>query len=116
MQAFRATTSSLIATATAPAAGSTSLPLDIAIETVVATLLMTVGFVVGAPPLRPIPWRVWAGKIEREGEDGFRDGSGNVSRDYLGNPFQGLETRPNFVDIRKQRREFAEWAKAGQEQ
>ena len=67
----------------------------------------------GTPPLRPIQWRVWAGKIEREGEEGFRDSNGNVSKDYMGNPFRVLETRPGFVDIRKQREEFAAWVKSG---
>lgn len=64
----------------------------------------------GAPSLRPIQWRVWAGKIEREGEAGFVDGSGEVVKDYVGNPFRILESRPGFVDIRKQRRDFANWA------
>jgi len=40
----------------------------------------------GAEELKPITWRVWAGKAERE--------SGG------GGPFQGLEERLGFVDIR----------------
>lgn len=66
----------------------------------------------GSPKLRPIQWHVWAGKIEREGVDGFRDGTGEVEKDFRGNPFGVLEVRPGFVDIRKQRREFTGWAKS----
>lgn len=88
-----------------------SLPIDITIETIVATFVVCLGLVLGTPRLRPIRWRVWAGKIEREGEAGFTNSSGEVERDYVGNPFRLLESRPGFVDIRKQRAEFAEWAK-----
>ena len=109
MQSFRAATSRLTLT---PAPGA-SLPIDIAIETVVATLVVCFGLVAGTPPLRPIQWRVWAGKVEREGEEGFKGNDGAVNRDYLGNPFQALETRPGFTNIRKQRREFTEWIKTG---
>lgn len=56
-------------------------------------------------------WDVWAGKIEREGAEGFRNAGGEVEKDFRGNPFAVLEARPGFVDIRKQRKEFAEWAK-----
>lgn len=31
----------------------------------------------------------------------------------MGNPFKVLESRPGFVDIRKQRKEFAEWVREG---
>lgn len=44
------------------------------------------GLVLGAEDLKPISWRVWAGQVEREG-----GGAG---------PFQGLEDRVGFVDIR----------------
>lgn len=71
------------------------------------------GLVLGTRPLRPIEWRVWAGKIEREGEEGFADTEGEVNKDYIGNPFQIFEARPGFVDIRRQRREFADWVKGG---
>ena len=40
----------------------------------------------GAEELKPISWRVWAGQVERQ--------SGG------GGPFQGLEDRVGFVDIR----------------
>lgn len=88
-----------------------SLPVDIAIEAVLATLIICIGLVLGSEPLRPIQWNVWAGKIEREGDAGILDGSGNPDRDFRGNPFAALESRPGFVDIRRQRKEFAEWAK-----
>lgn len=90
-----------------------SLPIDISIETVVATLLICWGLVLGTPELRPIHWRVWAGQIEREGEKGFTNADGEVDKDYVGNPFRVLESRPGFVDIRKQRKEFAEWVREG---
>lgn len=77
-----------------------------------ATLVVVLGLVVGSPKLRPIRWNEWAGKIEREGAAGFSEG-GQEDKDYQGNPFAVLETRPGFVDIRKQRREFADWVKAG---
>jgi hypothetical protein len=56
---------------------------------------------------------VWAGKIEREGEKGFLDANGEVAPDYMGSPYRVLETRPGFVDIRRQRAEFMEWVKKG---
>lgn len=90
---------------------ATSLPIDITIETLVATFVVCLGIILGTSNLRPIQWRVWAGKIEREGEAGFTNSSGEVDKDYVGNPFRLLESRPGFVDIRKQRKEFAEWVK-----
>lgn len=80
------------------------------------TLTVCLGLVLGSPTLRPIRWNEWAGKIEREGEAGFMAGNGEVDKEYRGNPFQTLESRPGFVDIRKQRREFADWVKAGNKQ
>lgn len=88
-----------------------SLPLDIRIETIVATLVVCIGLVLGSPTLRPVQWHVWAGKIERDGAAGFTDGAGEVDKDYRGNPYQFLEARQGFVDIRRQRQEFAAWAK-----
>ena len=87
--------------------------MDIAIEVIVATVVILLGLVLGTRPLRPIQWNVWAGKLEREGEEGFLGNDGEVNKDYVGNPFRMLETRPGFIDIRKQRKEFAEWVKNG---
>jgi hypothetical protein len=87
--------------------------VDIIIETIISTLIILVGLVLGTRPLRPIEWRAWAGKIEREGEEGFTNNAGEVDKDFMGNPFSVLETRPNFVDIRKQRKEFTEWVQKG---
>jgi hypothetical protein len=103
-------TLSTLASSHSPA--SSSLPVDISIETLVAIFTVCLGLVLGTPELRPIQWRVWAGKIEREGEKGFMNG-GEVENDYVGNPFRMLESRPGFVDIRKQRKEFAEWVREG---
>lgn len=63
-----------------------SLPLDIAIETLVGFLLFATGLVLGAEKLKPISWKVWAGQIEREG-------GGE-------NPFRMYEERPGFWDVR----------------
>lgn len=63
-----------------------NLPLDISLETVISVILICTGLVLGAEELKPIQWRVWAGKEERE--------SGG------GGPFQGLEERVGFMDIR----------------
>lgn len=90
--------------------GST-LPVDICIETIVATLVICFGIVIGSEKLHPIRWQVWAGKIEREGKAGFLDGSGQVDKDFRGSPFGMLDSRPGFLDIRKQRLAFAKWAK-----
>ncbi len=65
---------------------SVGLPIDISIETIISVVFICVGLVLGAEELKPISWRVWAGKAERE--------SGG------GGPFQGLEDRLGFVDIR----------------
>jgi hypothetical protein len=87
------------------------LPSDVRAEAIIATIVTVIGLVLSSPKLRPIRWNVWAGKIEREGAAGFLDGGGRVDKDFRGNPFAVLETRPGFVDIRKQRREFADWAR-----
>jgi hypothetical protein len=94
------------------ASAATSLPIDITIETIIATFVITLGLVLGTASLRPIQWRVWAGQIERAGEEGFKTSDGEVNKDYVGNPFRLLETRPGFIDIRKQRKEFADWVKS----
>ncbi len=78
-----------------------------------AIFTVCLGLVLNTPELRPIQWRVWAGKIEREGEAGFSSSDGEVDKDYVGNPFKLLESRPGFVDIRKQRKEFAAWVREG---
>ncbi|KAJ8127598.1 hypothetical protein O1611_g6037 [Lasiodiplodia mahajangana] len=109
LQSHRA--ASLSSLASAQSSAASSLPIDIAIETIVATFIICLGLVSGTSQLRPIQWRVWAGKIEQEGEAGFKNSSGEVEKDFLGNPFRLLESRPGFVDIRKQRREFTAWAK-----
>lgn len=62
------------------------LPLDISLETIFSVFLVCVGLVLGAEELKPITWRVWAGKAERESRGG--------------GPFQALEERLGFMDIR----------------
>jgi hypothetical protein len=100
-----------MASSTAAPPTPDSLPIDISLETIIGTIITSLGLVLSTQPLRPIQWRVWAGKIEREGADGFQNSDGEVQKDYVGNPFRVLETRPGFVDIRKQRKDFAEWVK-----
>ena len=65
---------------------SVALPLDVSIETILSVVFICVGLVLAAEELKPISWRVWAGKTEGEGGGG--------------GPFQGLEDRLGFVDIR----------------
>ncbi|KAI0426805.1 magnesium transporter [Xylaria sp. FL1042] len=109
LQSHRA--ASLSSLASIQSGTASSLPIDITIETIVATFIICLGLVSGTNQLRPIQWRVWAGKIEQEGEAGFKNNSGEVEKDYVGNPFRLLESRPGFIDIRKQRSEFATWVK-----
>ncbi|ESZ91644.1 putative Elongation factor 1-beta [Sclerotinia borealis F-4128] len=101
---------------TSHAANTASLPIDISIETIVSIFIVCLGLVLGTPELRPIQWRVWAGKIEREGAKGFMNADGEVDKDFVGNPFRVLESRPSFIDIRRQRYDFAEWVREGGEQ
>ncbi len=75
-----------------------SLPLDISLEIIISVALICFGLVVGAEELKPISWRVWAGRIEQE--------SGG------GGPYQGLEARIGFVDIRARRKDFANWVRS----
>ncbi|CAK7236848.1 hypothetical protein SBRCBS47491_009776 [Sporothrix bragantina] len=94
---------------TAPAA----LPIDITIETVAALLIASLGLVLGTQQLKPIQWHVWAGKIEREGPGGAKNADDETVKDFVGNPFRFLETRPGFVDIRRQRKTFGDWVREG---
>jgi len=80
---------------------STTLPPDIIIEALISTILISVGIVLHlstkeSSQLRPIAWRTWMGKQERE------KGAG---------AFSFLEERVGYLDIRGRRAEFAEWAK-----
>jgi membrane magnesium transporter 1 len=71
-----------------PTKSSTTLPVDIQVETIIAVGLACLGLVLGSPSLKPISWSTWAGKIEKgDKEAGF-------------NPFAGLEERVGFMDIR----------------
>jgi membrane magnesium transporter 1 len=84
-----------------------ALPLDITIETIVSVGLLCLAIVLGAEELKPISWRVWAGKVEKDKES--KKEIGKTQEDgYL-----WLEPgkRKGFVDIRQHRKEFASWAK-----
>ena len=65
--------------------GVADVPLDISLETIVSVLAICIGIVFGADQLQPISWRIWAGQQDKSGEGG---------------PYQGLEDRMGFVDIR----------------
>jgi hypothetical protein len=86
-----------------------AMPLDISAEAILATAIICLGVVLGAPSLRPIRWNVWAGKIEREGDSGFTND--NTGKDHVANPFRFLDTRPGFVDIRRDRQMLTSWVK-----
>ncbi|KAF4546889.1 Hypothetical protein D9617_113g039780 [Elsinoe fawcettii] len=92
-----------------PATASFSLPIDITMETLVSVFLLCVGIVLGAPDLKPIQWRVWAGKIEKEKQKPLK----NLDEGFGGNPYIGLEQRAGFLDIRAERKKFAQWVKDG---
>ncbi|CUS07425.1 unnamed protein product [Tuber aestivum] len=79
---------------------TTSLPLDVAIETIVSVVLLCFGIVLGnREELKPISWSVWSGLLERE------KGCGQ---------FGYLEERVGFLDIRAKRAEFAKWIKGAE--
>lgn len=69
-----------------PPTANNNLPVDISLETLTSVILICVGLVLGSEELKPISWRVWAGKVERE--------------HGAGGPFGGLEERWGFMDVR----------------
>lgn len=81
-----------------PSPATTSLPHDISVEAIASVILICLGLVSGAEELKPVSWRTWAGAVERE--------SGG------GGPYQGLEDRVGFVNIRAKRKEFADWVRS----
>ncbi|KAK6359130.1 hypothetical protein TWF696_000296 [Orbilia brochopaga] len=106
--------STVLQSATPSAAGTpttgSSLPLDITLETLVSVALLLVGIVSSGWELKPISLRKYAGLLE-SGQivpDGMDAKSAKGKKKGL---FDGLEERPGFLDIRKQRKEFADWIK-----
>ncbi|KAG5953356.1 hypothetical protein E4U53_005832 [Claviceps sorghi] len=89
--------------------GTTALPIDIRLQTILATILICLGLVTGSGKLHPIRWQVWAGKIERLRCAMFVDASGQLDKDFRADPFNMLESRPAFLNIRRERHEFAAW-------
>jgi len=55
-----------------------------------------VGIVLYGWELHPIEWAKWAGQLEREKGQG---------------PYEFLDSRLGFIDIRAKRSEFATWVK-----
>lgn len=109
---------------------SSTLPIDIVLELLAASALLILSLVLSAPPLRPIRWADWAGKVEREGWDPSADAREEYARKKLGvlpaapaqgravkggtgNPFRGLEERKGFYDVRAEAKQFADWVRAG---
>ncbi|KAK5166753.1 magnesium transporter [Cryomyces antarcticus] len=90
-----------------------TLPLDITLETLIAVGLICVGLVLGSPALRPIEWARWAGQLEAESAEELA--KGREEGEVLGNPFAALEHRYGFLDIRRKRKEFAEWVREGRD-
>lgn len=91
-----------------------SLPTDIVIETLFSVSLLCVGIVLASPSLRPIEWRVWAEQVEKDerrpkGQRQFENDGGVVPI----NPYRWLEERKGFWDVRGNRKEFADWVRAG---
>ncbi|KAG5934155.1 hypothetical protein E4U60_004041 [Claviceps pazoutovae] len=87
-----------------------ALPIDIRLQTIFATLLICFGLVITSENLRPIRWHVWAGNFERQGRAALIDESGRLDPNFPECPFTILESRPAFLNIRRERREFARWA------
>ncbi|PWW76690.1 hypothetical protein C7212DRAFT_351835 [Tuber magnatum] len=80
---------------------TTSLPLDVTIETLVSVVLLCFGIVLSnREELKPISWTVWSGVLERE------KGCGQ---------FGYLDERVGFLEIRAKRAEFAKWIKGAGE-
>ncbi|KAF2276112.1 uncharacterized protein EI97DRAFT_433526 [Westerdykella ornata] len=98
------------------------LPRDIPLELLLSLALLTTGIVLSSPPLKPIQWSHWAGKISREGpsREGYvtREGEevlGDVDPyAYLGLE-AGREGRRGFWGPREARERFLGWVKEGGE-
>jgi membrane magnesium transporter 1 len=86
--------------------GSAPLPIDIVGELLFATGLLMAGIVLASAPLRPIRWAEWAGENERT-----KITEASRERGVFGNPFEGLEYRTGFVDVRARRKEFEAWVR-----
>ena len=79
-------------------------------------IIICVALVLGSDDLKPIQWRVWAGNLEREGRKGAAvsgTDKGKIGGDAQVGGYAWLERgqRRGFLDIRGQRREFAEWVR-----
>ncbi|KAK3104328.1 hypothetical protein LTR53_018453 [Teratosphaeriaceae sp. CCFEE 6253] len=73
-----------------------TLPLDITLETLLSVFLLCAGVVLSSADLKPIQWRVWAGQMEKRKEAREIREVGVVG----GNPYEGLEERGGFWDVR----------------
>jgi len=102
-----------------PTLSISTLPTDITIEVLFALFLLTTGIVLSAEPLKPIRWREWAADVDhgpdkiarlrREGDHG----EGEMLYNEGGYSMLDAGKRMGFLDIRKRRKEFAEWVRHG---
>ncbi|KAF2496360.1 hypothetical protein BU16DRAFT_375334 [Lophium mytilinum] len=86
-----------------------ALPLDITIELLAAVLLLCIGIVLASPDLKPIKWSVWGGKLSREEHKAAEKAGDVTERD----PYEQLDVRRGFLDIRSKRQDFADWVREG---
>ncbi|KAK9481132.1 magnesium transporter [Lipomyces japonicus] len=69
-----------------------NLPVDIIVETIVATVLFSFGIVLNAPQLQPVEFAKYAKILEKDGRS----------------PFAFLENRLGYADLKKLRDVYAD--------
>ena len=77
--------------------------MKIKIETVVSVLLLCLAVVLNSAEMKPVKWREWASKQERENPRYLHPFLKSVANTSTSNI---LENRPGFIDIRAKRTEF----------
>ncbi|MCJ1312454.1 hypothetical protein MMC25_006128 [Agyrium rufum] len=114
-----------------------ALPTDIVLETLLSIILLCVGIVTystATEPLKNVQWRKWAADVDHgvaamkggtTGSDGVASDSGSAAASPSdgglgdgmgpGGVYAMLEKgrRRGFLDVRAQRKEFAEWVRKG---
>lgn len=79
-----------------------SQSIKIKIETVVSVVLLCLAVVLNSAEMKPVKWREWASKQERENSRYIHlcINAANFSTSNI------IENRPGFIDIRAKRKEF----------